>query len=131
MIMGSELFERALAGCSRVPVRRVQNHVGQRFLVATSLDRIVLILLQRFPMNRSATWFVQQVVLAARMVASKSVGHPTHTVAELQRQIHEDLRKQHPEWIEPRGESPMCDLYEARLRRLLETSARSGPTEAA
>jgi hypothetical protein len=42
-------------------------------------------------------------------------------VAELQRQIHDDLRRQHPEWIEPGGESPMCDFYEARLRRLLET----------
>jgi hypothetical protein len=88
-------------------------------------------LLQRFLMNKSARWFVQKIVLAARIVASKSVGHPTHTVAELQRQIHEDLRRQHPEWIEPGGESPMCDLYEARLRRLLETCARSGPAEAA
>jgi hypothetical protein len=52
-------------------------------------------------------------------------------VAELQRQIHDDLRRQHPEWIEPGGESPMCDFYEARLRRLLKTCARSGPAEAA
>ena len=82
-------------------------------------------------MNGSARWFVEQLVLAARMVVSRSVGHPTHTVAELQRQIHDDLRRQHPEWIEPGGESPMCDFYEARLRRLLETCARSGPAEAA
>ena len=88
-------------------------------------------LLKRFLMNKPARWFVQKVVLVARIVASKSVGHPTHTVAELQRQIHEDLRRQHPEWIEPGGESPMCDFYEARLRRLLETCARSGPAEAA
>ena len=80
-------------------------------------------------MNRSARWFVEKLVLAARMVASKSVGHLPHTVAELQRQIHDDLRRQHPEWIEPGGESPMCDFYEARLRRLLETSAQSEPAE--
>jgi hypothetical protein len=145
MITGSELFERALAGCSRVSVRRAQNHAGQRFLVAASLDYFGSelaytasparthwsFLLPRFLMNEFAGWFVQKVVLAARIVASKSVGHPTHTVAELQRQIHDDLRRQHPEWIEPGGESPMCDFYEARLRRLLETCARSGPAEAA
>src|SRR5438874_13829576 len=81
-------------------------------------------------MNRSARWFVEQIVLAARTVASKSIGHPTRTVAELQRQIHDDLRKQHPDWIEPGGESPMCDFYESRLRRLLEAFARTGSAEA-
>ena len=80
-------------------------------------------------MNGFARSFVEKVVLAARIVASKSVGHPTHSVAELQRQIHDDLRRQHPEWIEPGGESPMCDFYEARLRRLLETCAQSEPAE--
>jgi hypothetical protein len=77
-------------------------------------------------MNRSARSFVQLVVLAVRFkVASKSavVGHPIHTVPELQQQIHDDLRRQHPEWIEPSGESPMCDFYEARLSQLLETCA--------
>ena len=59
------------------------------------------------------------------MVASKSVGHPTHTVADLQQQIHDDLRRQHPEWIEPSGESPMCDFYEARLSQLLQTCVQS------
>jgi len=73
----------------------------------------------------------KKIVLAARMVASKSVGHPTHTVAELQRQIHDDLRRQHPEWIEPSGESSMCDFYEERLSQLLETCARSSPAKAA
>jgi len=68
--------------------------------------------------------FVEQVVLAVREIASKSVGHPIHTVAELRQQIHDDLRRQHPEWIEPDGESPMCDFYEVRLNRLLETCAR-------
>lgn len=42
-----------------------------------------------------------------------------HTFTELRQQIHNDLRLQHPEWIEPGGESPMCDLYEARLMELL------------
>jgi hypothetical protein len=42
-----------------------------------------------------------------------------HTYADLRKQIHDDLRSQHPEWIKPNGESPMCDSYEARLMELL------------
>ncbi len=42
-----------------------------------------------------------------------------HSYSELQRQIHEDLRIQHPEWVEPNGESPICDSYESRLAQLL------------
>ena len=82
-------------------------------------------------MNGFVRGLVEKAVLAARMVASRSVGHSPHSVAELQRQIHDDLRRQHPEWIEPGGESPKCDFYEARLRRLLESCARSGAAEAA
>jgi hypothetical protein len=82
-------------------------------------------------MNKLTRSFVQKVVLAAPEVASKSIGHLIHTVADLQQQIHDDLRRQHPEWIEPSGESPMCDFYEARLSRLLETCAQSGPADAA
>jgi hypothetical protein len=44
-----------------------------------------------------------------------------HTYAELRQQIHHDLRIQHPEWVQPNGESPMCDSYEARLMELLGT----------
>ncbi|HTG30103.1 MAG TPA: hypothetical protein VK818_17940 [Methylomirabilota bacterium] len=52
--------------------------------------------------------------------------HQIHTYTELQQQIHDDLRIQHPEWIEPNGESPMCDSYESRLTELLDTSTRGG-----
>ena len=45
--------------------------------------------------------------------------HEIHAYTELRQQIHHDLRVQHPEWIEPSGESPMCDFYEARLMELL------------
>ena len=48
----------------------------------------------------------------------------THTYTELRQQIHHDLRVQHPEWVQPNGESPMCDAYEARLMELLDTSTR-------
>ena len=52
------------------------------------------------------------------------VSHQIHTYAELRRQIHDDLRLQHPEWIEPNGESAMCDAYEARLMELLNADAK-------
>jgi hypothetical protein len=42
-----------------------------------------------------------------------------HTYADLLQKIHDDLRIQHPEWIQQNGESPICDSYEARLMELL------------
>jgi hypothetical protein len=42
-----------------------------------------------------------------------------HTYTELRQQIHDDLRIQYPEWVEPNGQSPVCDFYEARLMELL------------
>jgi hypothetical protein len=42
-----------------------------------------------------------------------------NAIANLRQQIHDDLRKQHPEWVLPNGESPICDVYEARLMGLL------------
>jgi len=45
--------------------------------------------------------------------------HDIHTYTELRRQIHNDLRVQHPEWVQANGESPMCDSYEVRLMKLL------------
>ena len=49
------------------------------------------------------------------------MAHQVHTYTELRQQIHRDLRIQHPEWVQPNGESPMCDAYEARLTKLLDT----------
>jgi hypothetical protein len=39
--------------------------------------------------------------------------------AELRALIRVSLRLQHPEWIEPNGNSPICDEYDARLAYLL------------
>jgi hypothetical protein len=55
--------------------------------------------------------------------------HQIHTYAELRQQIHNDLRIQHPEWIQPGGQSPMCDSYEARLVKLLDSLAGKGSTQ--
>ena len=50
-----------------------------------------------------------------------AMSHQIHTYTELRHQIHHDLRIQHPEWILPSGESPMCDSYETRLMELLDS----------
>jgi hypothetical protein len=42
-----------------------------------------------------------------------------HSYSNLQRQIHDDLRVQHPEWVQPNGDCPTCDSYELRLAELL------------
>jgi hypothetical protein len=41
------------------------------------------------------------------------------TYAELRELIRVSLRVQHPEWVEPNGDSPVCDSYEARFAQLL------------
>jgi hypothetical protein len=63
--------------------------------------------------------------------STKSVAVPPqiHTYAELRQQIHDDLRVQHPEWVQPNGESPMCDSYETRLMELLNTLTPRGSNE--
>jgi hypothetical protein len=40
---------------------------------------------------------------------------------QLQRQIHHALRAQHPEWLQPNGNSPVCDSYESRFAEVLRT----------
>ena len=51
------------------------------------------------------------------------MSHQIHTYTELRQQIHDDLRIQHPEWVEPNGESSMC------LMELLDTLTRRGSNE--
>ena len=51
---------------------------------------------------------------------------PIHTYTELQEQIHDDLRIQHPEWVKRNGKSPMCDSYDACLTEMLGTLTRRG-----
>jgi hypothetical protein len=53
---------------------------------------------------------------------SMAMTDKVHTYADLLQQIRNDLRIQHPEWIQPNGESPMCDSYAARLMELLDAS---------
>jgi hypothetical protein len=48
------------------------------------------------------------------------------TYAALQQQMHYALREQHPEWVEPDGDSPICESYERRFAELLALFSTSG-----
>ena len=41
------------------------------------------------------------------------------TCSCLQKEMLRAIRSQHPEWVEPDGASPICDLYEAKLAEIL------------
>ena len=49
----------------------------------------------------------------------------SHSYNELQQQIHDDLRIQHPDWVKSNGDCPTCDSYELRLAELLGLTKRS------
>ena len=53
------------------------------------------------------------------------MSHQIHTYSELRQKMHDDLRLQHPEWVHPNGESPICDSYEARLMELIGALTRT------
>jgi len=70
------------------------------------------------------------VLVAPESAAEKVAGPaPVETYSELQLQIHHDLRAQHPEWVQPNGDCPTCDYYEARLAELLDGYVRTGSEE--
>jgi hypothetical protein len=51
--------------------------------------------------------------------------------AQLQHEIHDALRVQHPEWVEPNGDCPTCESYESRLAELLSISLQAEHRSAA
>ena len=46
---------------------------------------------------------------------------------ELQREVHDALRAQHPEWIEADGKSPTCNYYESLFAALLVSHRAHAP----
>ena len=50
-------------------------------------------------------------------------GGEVRSYAQLQRQIHDALRVEHPEWVKPNGDCPTCESYESRLAELLGQSS--------
>ena len=47
--------------------------------------------------------------------------------AQLQREIHNALLAQPPDWILPSGECPTCNSYDARFAELLLQSLSTAP----
>ncbi len=54
-----------------------------------------------------------------------------HSYPELQQRIHDDLRVQHPEWVEPDGNCPTCESYERRLAKSIDLFQSGKPDLAA
>ena len=97
--------------------REAQSRSGQGHARDTTEGRICL----KKPNERQAAVHCQK--------PERVVMRASNSIAELRQQIHDDLRIQHPEWIEPNGECPECDFYEARLLEELDTFKRMGSDE--
>ena len=50
-----------------------------------------------------------------------SVAKRIAAYAQLQKQLHHDVRTQNPDWVDAEGNSPMCDWYDRRLAKLIST----------
>jgi hypothetical protein len=61
-------------------------------------------------------------------LASSSGGLGSYV--QLQREIHDALRQQHPEWIEKNGDCPTCESYESRFAELLKLFQSQEPKSA-
>jgi hypothetical protein len=66
------------------------------------------------------------MVLLMKTNTSPVLAGEVQEYVHLQRQIHDALRKEHPEWVEPNRESPVCGSYEARLTKQLDTLTPRG-----
>jgi hypothetical protein len=46
------------------------------------------------------------------------------TYAELEKQMRDALREQHPDWVDPNGDCPTCRIYEERFAQQLALCAK-------
>jgi len=53
---------------------------------------------------------------------SSSLAAEVPAYAQLQREVHDALLAQHPDWILANGDCPTCDSYDARFAKLLIVS---------
>lgn len=78
-----------------------------------------------------AVRYLLAMVLAMKGDASRRATKEVEPYVQLQRQMHEALLREHPEWVQPNGECPMCEAYESRLAELLRLSSQSEHRSAA
>src|SRR5215469_11405793 len=71
--------------------------------------------------------------LAMKTKTLPRVPDEIRSYVELQRQIHDALRAEHPEWVQANGDCPTCESYESRFAELLgkltASRAVSSPTK--
>jgi hypothetical protein len=75
--------------------------------------------------------WLARMVLAMKTNGSRTATEEVEPYVQLQRQMHEALLREHPEWVQPNGECPMCEAYESRLAELLGRSFHSEHRSAA
>jgi hypothetical protein len=63
------------------------------------------------------------MLLAMKTNTSPTTSDEVRSYVQLQQQIHDALRVEHPEWVEPNGDCPTCESYESRLAELLGLSS--------
>jgi hypothetical protein len=63
------------------------------------------------------------MLLAMKTNTSPTTFDEVRSYVQLQKQIHDALRVEHPEWVEPNGDCPTCQSYESRLAELLSLSS--------
>ena len=42
----------------------------------------------------------------------------THSYIDLQKLIHDAIRRQHPDWVQPNGDCLTCESYELRFAEM-------------
>jgi len=52
---------------------------------------------------------------------SKRESATTRSYAQLQKQLHQDVWAENPDWVDAQGNSPMCDWYDRGLAKLIST----------
>jgi hypothetical protein len=57
-----------------------------------------------------------------KMITLSTASNEVRAYAQLQQEIYDALRVQHPDWVEPNGDCPTCESYESRLAELLSIS---------
>jgi hypothetical protein len=63
------------------------------------------------------------MLLAMKTNTLSKATEEIRSYVQLQRQIHDALRVEHPEWVKSNGDCPTCDSYESRLAELLGLSS--------
>src|SRR5215217_2912565 len=79
--------------------------------------------------SEQSTSSISRPTLHLNLPKPIAMSRQIETYTELRQQIHDDLRIQHPEWVESDGGSPRCDSYDERLMELLDRLTRRGSNE--